>query len=80
MIGAIDHGGEGDHERQDRDKGKQKGKKVQLHEASFFLLVIDDVERVDDRLHSGVGAPEGDNKSGHESEAEFCITFCRELS
>ena len=75
---SDDHRSKRDHERQDRDERKQEGEKVKLHEASFFLLVIDDVERVDDRLHSGVGAPERDGKSGYESEAELCIAFCRE--
>ena len=55
---------------------KKQGEKVQLHEAAFFLLVIDDVERVDDRLHSGVGAPKGDRESGYEAEAELCIALC----
>ena len=75
-IPSDHHRGEGDHERQDRDEGKQKGKK--FDEAPFFLLVIDDIERVDDRLHSGVGAPKGDNEAGYETEAELCIAFCRE--
>ena len=60
-------------------KRKQKRDKVQLHKASLFLLVIDDVERVDDRLHSGVGAPERQGEAGDESEAELSIAFCREL-
>ncbi len=58
-------------------KVKRRETKIQLHEAPFFLLVIDDVQRVDDRLHSGVGAPERDHKSGYESEAELCVAFCR---
>ena len=57
------------HEREDGDKSKKQGDEIQPHEASFFLLVVDDVERVDDRLHSGVGAPEGDGESGYESES-----------
>src|SRR6202042_3767322 len=74
---SDDHRSKRDHERQDRDEREQEGEKVELHEAAFFLLVIDDVERVDDRLHSGVGAPKGDRKSGYETEAELCIAFCR---
>jgi hypothetical protein len=64
--------------REDRDKRKQEGEKVQFDEASFFLLVIDDIKRVNDRLHSGVGAPKGDRKSGYEAEAEPCIALRRE--
>ena len=67
--GSDDYGGKGDHQREDREEGKQKRDKVQLHKASLFLLVIDDVERVDDRLHSGVGAPERQGEAGDESEA-----------
>ena len=73
--GRDDYGGKGDHEREDREEGKQKRDKVQLHEASLFLLVIDDVERVDDRLHSGVGAPERQGEPGDESEAELVHCF-----
>ena len=60
-------------------KRKKKGDKVQFHETSFLLLVVDDIERVDDCLHPGVGAPKGHGKPGQESEAELCIAFCREL-
>src|ERR1700731_2614319 len=38
-----DRGGKRNHERQDRDERIQKGDKVELHEASFFLLVVDNV-------------------------------------
>ena len=57
---------------------KRQGDEIELHEASLFLLVEDDVERVDDRLHSGVGAPQGDGKPGYEAEAELGVAFRRE--
>ena len=74
-----DDGGERDHEREDGHEREKQGDEVELHEASLFLLVEDDVERVDDRLHSGVGAPEGDDKSGHEAETEPGVAFRRDL-
>src|SRR6202044_2672680 len=77
--GRDDYGGKGDQEGEDRGEGKQKRDQVQLHEALLLLLVIDDVERVDDRLHSRIGAPERQGEPGDESEAELVIAFCREL-
>ena len=75
---SDDHRSQRDHEGEDRDEREQEGEKVKLHEAAFFLLVIDDVERVDDRLHAGVGAPERDGESGYKSKTELGIAFCRQ--
>jgi hypothetical protein len=49
-----------------------------LHEAALFLLVVDDVERVDDRLHAGVGAPQRDREPCNESKSEFGVAFSRQ--
>ena len=54
---------------------KKQGDKVQFNEASFLLLFVDDVERVNDRLHPGVNAPEGHCEPGYESEAELGIAL-----
>ena len=37
--------------------GKDKGNEIKLDEAAFLLLVVDHVERIDERLHAGIGAP-----------------------
>ena len=43
----------------------------QLYKAPLFLFLINDIERVYDCLHAGVGAPQRDRKPENESEAEF---------
>jgi hypothetical protein len=52
-------------------QGERQRNQVELDEAALFLFVIDDVERVEDRLHPRVGAPQRQTKSEHESKAEL---------
>jgi 2,4-dienoyl-CoA reductase-like NADH-dependent reductase (Old Yellow Enzyme family) len=41
-----------------------------MHEAALLPLVIDDVERVDDRLHAGIRTPKSKTKTEDKAEAE----------
>ena len=53
--GRDDYGGKGDHEREDRGgTGTEARQGSASRSFAFPSLSIDDVERVDDRLHSGV--------------------------
>ena len=48
---------------------------VQLEEAALLLLVIDDVERVEDRLHAGIRAPQRQREADDEAEAERAVAL-----
>ena len=50
---------------------------VQLDEAALLLLVIDDVERIEDRLDAGIRAPQRDAEAEDEREASAFHHCCR---
>ena len=70
-------------DRQDHDRpdGGQDGKQaargqdqrdeIEFDEAALFLLIVDDIERVDERLHSGIGAPQRQRQPERERKAEL---------
>ena len=49
--------------------------RLSLHEAALLLLVVDDVERVDDRLHAGIGAPQRQHEAEDEADAEGAVAL-----
>ena len=44
--------------------------RLSLHEGALLLLVVDDVERVDDRLHARIGAPQREHQAEDEAEPQ----------
>src|SRR5882757_7266286 len=44
--------------KEDCAAGQREGDEVELNEASLFLLIVGHVERIDHRLHAGIGTPE----------------------
>ena len=61
--------------RDDRAEREGERDEVEPDEAALLVLVVDDVERVEDRLHAGVGAPQRDGKAEHEAEAERAVAL-----
>ena len=73
-----------DHERDRKaDAGngaerEQERDQVEPNEAALLLFVVDDVERVEDRLHPGIGAPQCDAESQQEPEGEPAVALGRD--
>ena len=49
-------------------EGQRDG--IQFDKASLFFLVVDDIQGVEDSLHARVGAPEGNEETDDEAEAQ----------
>jgi hypothetical protein len=49
---------------------------IEPHEAALFFLAVDNIERVEDRLHSGIGTPERDAKSQQKAEGQIAVALC----
>ena len=56
-------------------QGEAQRDQGQLDETALFLLLVDDVEGVEDRLHPGICAPERDGQAHYETEAELRVSF-----
>ena len=46
---------------------------IELDEAALLILVVDDVERIEDRLHAGIGAPQRKAEADHERERQLAV-------
>ncbi len=57
---------------------EREGNQRELDEAAPFALAIGDVEGIDDRLHAGIGAPQGEREAEQEGEAERAATGRRD--
>ena len=76
-----DHdGAQRQQQRTDGRHGKGQRDEIELEEAAFFLFLVDDVERVHDGLHTGIGAPQRDHKSEEESKSELGAAPRREAA
>ena len=51
---------------------------VEPDEAALLLFIVDDVERVEDRLHAGIGAPQRDAEPQEKAEGEPAVAFGRD--
>ena len=66
-----------DHHGADRKQYKNDGEKrecerdeVELDEAALFRFVVDQIERIEERFDSSIGAPQGHQQTDNESDAE----------
>lgn len=75
-----DHGSHRQQSCDDAGECKRERYQVKLDETALFLLIIHDVQRVHDRLHACIGAPECHAESKDESEAELRVAFRDEPS
>src|SRR5262245_31407744 len=73
------------HHEPDRETGADNGadreeerNQIEPNDAALFFFVVDDVERVEDRLHAGIGAPQRDGKSKQEAEREPAVALGRD--
>ena len=48
---------------------------VEPDEAALLVFVVDDVQRVEDRLHAGIGAPQCDAEPQEEAEGEPSVAL-----
>ncbi len=46
---------------------------VEPDDAALLLLVVNDVQRIEDRLHAGIGAPERDTEAERKAEAQPAV-------
>ena len=51
---------------------------VELDEAALLVLVVDDVERVEDRLHAGIRAPQREAEAHDERERQLAVIVARD--
>src|SRR5262249_16404463 len=54
----------------DGQKRKCQRQEVELKEAAPFRLVVDQVQGIEERFHSGIGAPQRDQQTDDKGEAE----------
>ena len=73
-----------DHEG-DRQAGADNGAnreeerhQIEPDEAALFLFVVDDVERIKDRLHPRIGAPQRDAEPNEKAEGEPSVALGRD--
>ncbi|KIU01742.1 hypothetical protein QU38_00045, partial [Staphylococcus aureus] len=62
--------GERQHREDERPAREGERAQVEHDEGALFLLVVDDVQGVEHRLHGGVRAPEGEREAGEEGQAQ----------
>ena len=55
---------------------RTREKQIELDEAALLLLVVDHIERVDERLHSGIGAPERQCQTERECKTKLGFALC----
>ena len=58
--------------------GEEQRDHVEPDEAALLLFVVDDVERVEDRLHAGIGAPQRDAEPQEKAEGELAVALGRD--
>ena len=46
-----------------------------MQDAALFPLAIGDIQRVDQRLDAGIGAPDGEGEAEQKRRAKFCAAF-----
>jgi hypothetical protein len=65
----------GDREQQYHDGAEREAERdhVEPDEAALFVFVVNDIQRIEDRLHAGVRAPERETEADYEGEGQFSI-------
>ena len=63
--------------RNGTNREKQRDQ-VDPDEATLLLFIVDDVERVEDRLHAGIGAPQRDAQPQEKAEGEPSVALGRD--
>ena len=58
--------------------GEEQRDHVEPDEAALLVLVVDDVERVEDRLHAGIGAPQRNAEPEEKAEGEPAVALGRD--
>jgi hypothetical protein len=48
---------------------------VEPDDAALFPFAIDDVERIEDRLHPGIGAPQRHQKSEYKGQCQLAVAI-----
>ena len=66
----VDDGEHHDHAAENADEREGEGAEIELEQASPLGLLIGDVQRREQRLGSGGGAPKGEQKADREAPAE----------
>ena len=71
------HHDRGERQQHRGDAAERKGKRnqVELDEAAFLALLIDDVEGVDHGLDASIGAPQRQREAEQQSEAELIVAL-----
>ena len=73
--GNHDDGSRGQQQKENGPEGERKRREVEPDEAPLLLLLVRDVQRVEDRLGAGVGAPDGKQKPEHRGDAKRAIAL-----
>ena len=66
------------HHRHHGDERHDEGDEIETDETALLLFLVGDVQRVDDRLHAGVGAPKREQETEGKAEAEPTVVDCRQ--
>jgi hypothetical protein len=65
----------GDENRDEPTKRKCQRHNVEADKSAPFLFLIKNIQSIENSLHSSIGAPGCEQKTGYESEAKLRITF-----
>ena len=61
------------------DQAGWQRERVQLDEGTLFVFAVDDIQRIEERVNAGIGAPERDCQADNKAYTKDGFSLCRQV-